>query len=190
MYATPATIEELLHFHENILVIVFLTSSLVLYIISLLLTTKLTHTSTIDTQELETIWTILQAIILILIALLSLQSLYVIDKINNPSLTVKTIGHQWYWSYAYTDYEDLNFDSNIIPISELKPGELWLSEVVVLSKEIATRMLIFSEDVLYSWDVPSLGLKTDAIPGHLNQATLNPIRPVLWTMFRKLWVKS
>ena len=55
MYATSATIEELLHFHENILVIVFLTSSLVLYIISLLLTTKLTHTSTIDTQELETI---------------------------------------------------------------------------------------------------------------------------------------
>ena len=91
MYATSATIEELLHFHENILVIVFLTSSLVLYIISLLLTTKLTHTSTIDTQELETIWTILQAIMLILIALPSLQSLYVIDKINNPSLTVKTM---------------------------------------------------------------------------------------------------
>ena len=183
----------MLHFHENTLAIVFLTSSLVLYIIPLLLTTKLTHTSTIDTQEVKTIWTILQAIILILIALPSLQILYIIDKINNPSLTVKTIGHQWYWNYAYTDYEDLNFNSNIIPISELKPGELQLSEVnnwLVLSKEIAIQMLIFSEDVLHSWAVPSLGLKTDAIPGHLNQATLNPIRPVLWTMFRKLWTKS
>lgn len=140
MYATPATIEELLHFHENTLVTVFLTSSLVLYIIPLLLTTKLTHTSTIDTQEVKTIWTILQAIILILIALPSLQILYIIDKIKNPSLTVKIIGHQWYWNYTHTDYEDLNFNSNIIPISELKPGELQLSEVnnqLVLSKEIA-----------------------------------------------------
>ena len=188
--ATSPIIEELSHFHDHTLIIVFLISSLVLYIISLILTTKLIHTSTIDAQEVETIWTILPAIILILIALPSLWILYMIDEVNNPSLTVKTIGHQWYWSYAYTDYEDLNFDSNIISISELKPGELQLSKVVILSKEIAIQMLIFSEDVLHSWDVPSLGLKTDAIPGHLNQATLNSIRPVLWTMFRKLWIKS
>lgn len=120
--ATSPIIEELLHFHDHTLIIVFLISSLVLYIISLILTTKLTHTSTIDAQEVETIWTILPAIILILIALPSLRILYIIDEINNPSLTVKTIGHQWYWSYEYTDYEDLSFDSYIIPTSELKPG--------------------------------------------------------------------
>ena len=65
--ATSPIIEELLHFHDHALIIVFLISSLVLYIISLILTTKLTHTSTIDAQEVETIWTILAAIILILI---------------------------------------------------------------------------------------------------------------------------
>jgi len=181
--ATSPMIEGLLHFHDHTLIIVFLISSLVLYIISLILTTKLTHTSTIDTQKVETIWTILPDIILILIALPSLRILYIIDEINNPSLTVKTIGHQWYWSYEHTDYEDLSFDSYIIPTSELKPGELRLLEVdnrVVLPIKITIQILISSKDVLDSWAVPSLGLKTDAIPGRLNQTTLISTRPGLY----------
>lgn len=92
--ATSPIMEELLNFHDHALIIVFLISSLVLYIISLMLTTSLTHTSTIDAQEVETIWTILPAIILILIALPSLRILYIIDEINNPAVTVKTLGHQ------------------------------------------------------------------------------------------------
>ena len=78
---------------------------------------------------------------------------YIIDEINNPALTVKTIGHQWYWSYEYTDYVDLSFDSYIIPTSELKPGELRLLEVdswVIIPIEITIQILIYSEDVLYS----------------------------------------
>ena len=77
----------------------------------------------------------------------------------------------------------LNFDSYMIPTQELKPGELRLLEVdnrVVLPIEITIRMLISSEDVLHSWAVPSLGLKTDAIPGRLNQTTLIAIRPGLY----------
>lgn len=181
--ATSPIIEELLNFHDHALIIVFLISSLVLYIISLILTTSLTHTSTIDAQEVETIWTILPAIILILIALPSLRILYIIDEINNPCVTIKTLGHQWYWSYEYTDYEDLIFDSYIIPTSELKPGQLRLLEVdnrVVLPAELTIRILISSEDVLHSWAVPSLGLKTDAIPGRLNQTTLLSTRPGLY----------
>nr|YP_010429324.1 cytochrome c oxidase subunit II [Ictonyx libycus]USR67316.1 cytochrome c oxidase subunit II [Ictonyx libycus] len=181
--ATSPIMEELLSFHDHTLMIVFLISSLVLYIISLMLTTKLTHTSTMDAQAVETIWTILPAIILISIALPSLRILYMMDEINNPSLTVKTMGHQWYWSYEYTDYEDLNFDSYMIPTQELNPGELRLLEVdnrVVLPMEITVRVLISSEDVLHSWAVPSLGLKTDAIPGRLNQTTLMSTRPGLY----------
>nr|QHV36850.1 cytochrome c oxidase subunit II [Hyperoodon ampullatus] len=181
--ATSPIMEELLHFHDHTLMIVFLISSLVLYIITLMLTTKLTHTNTMDAQEVETIWTILPAIILILIALPSLRILYMMDEINNPSLTVKTMGHQWYWSYEYTDYEDLNFDSYMIPTSDLKPGELRLLEVdnrMVLPMKMTIRMLVSSEDVLHSWAVPSLGLKTDAIPGRLNQTTLMSTRPGLF----------
>lgn len=181
--ATSPIIEELINFHDHALIIVFLISSLVLYIISAILTTKLTHTSTIDAQAVETIWTILPAIILVIIALPSLRILYIIDEINNPTLTIKTVGHQWYWSYEYTDYDELNFDSYIIPTSELKPGDLRLLEVdnrAVLPIEITIRVLVTSEDVLHSWAVPSLGLKTDAIPGRLNQTTLLATRPGLY----------
>nr|YP_010248095.1 cytochrome c oxidase subunit II [Nyctalus aviator]QTK15946.1 cytochrome c oxidase subunit II [Nyctalus aviator] len=181
--ATSPIMEELLGFHDHALMIVFLISSLVLYIISLMLTTSLTHTSTMDAQEVETIWTILPAIILILIALPSLRILYMMDEINDPAVTVKTLGHQWYWSYEYTDYEDLMFDSYMIPTHELNPGQLRLLEVdnrVVLPAELTIRMLISSEDVLHSWAVPSLGLKTDAIPGRLNQTTLLSTRPGLY----------
>nr|UTE82971.1 cytochrome c oxidase subunit II [Propithecus verreauxi] len=181
--AASPVMEELLYFHDHTLMIVFLISSLVLYIISLMLTTKLMHTSTMDAQEVETVWTILPAIILILIALPSLRILYMMDEITTPSLTLKTMGHQWYWSYEYTDYEDLSFDSYMIPSSDLKPGELRLLEVdnrVVLPTELSIRMLISSEDVLHSWAVPSLGVKTDAIPGRLNQATLMTSRPGIY----------
>nr|WAQ70552.1 cytochrome c oxidase subunit II [Histiotus montanus] len=181
--ATSPIMEELLSFHDHALMIVFLISSLVLYIISLMLTTSLTHTSTMDAQEVETIWTILPAIILISIALPSLRILYMMDEINNPSVTIKTMGHQWYWSYEYTDYEDLTFDSYMVPTNELSPGQLRLLEVdnrVILPSELTIRMLISSEDVLHSWAIPSLGLKTDAIPGRLNQTTLLSTRPGLY----------
>nr|ALE33536.1 cytochrome c oxidase subunit II [Plecotus macrobullaris]ALE33549.1 cytochrome c oxidase subunit II [Plecotus macrobullaris] len=181
--ATSPIMEELLNFHDHALMIVFLISSLVLYIISLMLTTSLTHTSTMDAQEVETIWTILPAIILIMIALPSLRILYMMDEINNPSVTIKTLGHQWYWSYEYTDYEDLVFDSYMVPTHELTPGQFRLLEVdnrVVLPVELTIRMLISSEDVLHSWAIPSLGLKTDAIPGRLNQTTLLSTRPGLY----------
>nr|YP_010449141.1 cytochrome c oxidase subunit II [Cheirogaleus medius]P98027.1 RecName: Full=Cytochrome c oxidase subunit 2; AltName: Full=Cytochrome c oxidase polypeptide II [Cheirogaleus medius]AAA20566.1 cytochrome oxidase II [Cheirogaleus medius]ACJ36172.1 cytochrome oxidase subunit II [Cheirogaleus medius]AIW64275.1 cytochrome c oxidase subunit II [Cheirogaleus medius]AIW80650.1 cytochrome oxidase subunit II [Cheirogaleus medius] len=181
--AASPIMEELTYFHDHTLMIVFLISSLVLYIISLMLTTELTHTSTMDAQEVETVWTILPAVILILIALPSLRILYMMDEITTPSLTLKTMGHQWYWSYEYTDYENLCFDSYMTPSSDLKPGELRLLEVdnrVVLPTEMSIRMLISSEDVLHSWTVPSLGVKTDAIPGRLNQATLMTSRPGIY----------
>nr|YP_009589351.1 cytochrome c oxidase subunit II [Ectophylla alba]QBL75928.1 cytochrome c oxidase subunit II [Ectophylla alba]QZP40538.1 cytochrome c oxidase subunit II [Ectophylla alba] len=181
--ATSPIMEELLYFHDHTLMITFMISSLVLYIISSMLTTHLTHTSTMDAQEVETIWTILPAIILITIALPSLRILYMMDEINNPTMTVKAMGHQWYWSYEYTDYSDLYFDSYMIPTSDLKAGDLRLLEVdnrVVLPMETTIRMLISSEDVLHSWAIPSLGLKTDAIPGRLNQTTLLSTRPGLY----------
>nr|YP_010133288.1 cytochrome c oxidase subunit II [Crocidura russula]AAV33745.1 cytochrome oxidase subunit II [Crocidura russula]AAV33758.1 cytochrome oxidase subunit II [Crocidura russula] len=181
--ATSPIMEELMNFHDHALMIVFLISSLVLYVISAMLTTKLTHTSTMDAQAVETIWTILPAIILVMIALPSLRILYMMDEINNPTLTIKTVGHQWYWSYEYTDYDELNFDSYMIPTTELKPGDLRLLEVdnrAVLPMEMTIRVLVTSEDVLHSWAVPSLGLKTDAIPGRLNQTTLLATRPGLY----------
>nr|BAV14580.1 cytochrome c oxidase subunit II [Premnas biaculeatus] len=178
--AASPVMEELLHFHDHALMIVFLISTLVLYIIVAMVTTKLTNKYILDSQEIEIIWTVLPALILILIALPSLRILYLMDEINDPHLTIKAIGHQWYWSYEYTDYEELGFDSYMIPTQDLASGQFRLLDTdhrMVVPIESPIRMLISAEDVLHSWAVPSLGVKMDAVPGRLNQAAFIASRP-------------
>nr|YP_007374628.1 cytochrome c oxidase subunit II [Microcaecilia sp. PZ-2009]ACS37121.1 cytochrome c oxidase subunit II [Microcaecilia sp. PZ-2009] len=178
--AASPIMEELLHFHDHTLMVVFLISTLVLYTITIMMTTKLMSTNLMDAQEVEMIWTILPAIIMIVIALPSLRILYLMDEISDPHVTIKSIGHQWYWSYEFTDYDNLSFDSYMIPTDSLESGQLRLLEVdnrVVVPMESPIRMLITAEDVLHSWALPSLGVKTDAIPGRLNQTTFITTRP-------------
>nr|YP_254691.1 cytochrome c oxidase subunit II [Zhangixalus schlegelii]BAD99481.1 cytochrome oxidase subunit II [Zhangixalus schlegelii] len=173
--AASPIMEELLHFHDHTLMAVFLISMLVLYIISSLMTAKLSSTNMMDAQEIEMVWTIMPAIILIVIALPSLRILYLMDEINNPDITIKTVGHQWYWSYEYSDFDNITFDSYMTPTDELNPGSFRLLEVdnrMVVPIGTTTRTLITADDVLHSWALPSLGIKTDAIPGRLNQASL------------------
>nr|AVP25674.1 cytochrome c oxidase subunit II [Kalophrynus pleurostigma] len=181
--AASPIMEELLHFHDHTLMAVFLISTLVLYIITTLMTTKLSSTNTIDAQEIEMVWTIMPAIILIVIALPSLRILYLMDEISNPDITIKAIGHQWYWSYEYSDFADLNFDSYMVPTKDLTPGQFRLLEVdnrMISPVGMATRTLITADDVLHSWAVPTLGVKTDAIPGRLSQASFLISRPGLY----------
>nr|YP_636909.1 cytochrome c oxidase subunit II [Lophiomus setigerus]UIP57060.1 cytochrome c oxidase subunit II [Lophius litulon]BAC23284.1 cytochrome c oxidase subunit II [Lophiomus setigerus] len=178
--AASPVMEELLHFHDHVLMIVFLISTLVLYIMAAMVSTKLTSKFLLDSQEVEIIWTILPAVILILIALPSLRILYLMDEIDNPHLTVKALGHQWYWSYEYTDYQDLEFDSYMTPTQDLLPGQFRLLETdhrMVVPVASPVRMLITAEDVLHSWAVPSLGVKMDAVPGRLNQTAFIALRP-------------
>nr|YP_007890845.1 cytochrome c oxidase subunit II [Johnius grypotus]AGH27497.1 cytochrome c oxidase subunit II [Johnius grypotus] len=178
--ASSPLMEELLHFHDHALMIVFLISVLVLYIITCMITTKLSDKFILDSQEIEIVWTVLPAITLILIALPSLRILYLMDEINNPHLTIKALGHQWYWSYEYTDYEDLGFDSYMIPTQDLSFGQSRLLEVdhrMVVPVESPIRVLVSAEDVLHSWAVPTLGVKMDAVPGRLNQTAFITARP-------------
>nr|AGN71131.1 cytochrome c oxidase subunit II [Cryptobatrachus sp. TNHC-GDC 451] len=175
--------EELLHFHDHALMAAFLISVLVMYLISALMATKLSNTNTIDAQEVEMVWTIMPAIILIAIALPSLRILYLMDEIEDPNITIKTVGHQWYWSYEYSDFDDLAFDSYMTPTKELLPGQLRLLEVdnrMVTPTGLFIRTLITAEDVLHSWAIPTLAVKTDAIPGRLNQASFIISRPGLY----------
>nr|AKE07124.1 cytochrome c oxidase subunit II [Monopterus albus] len=172
--ATSPLMEELIQFHDHTLMIALLLSTMVFYTILTTVTTKLTNKNMLDSQGIETIWTIAPALILILIAMPSLRVLYMMDEVNNPHLTVKTIGHQWYWSYEYTDYKNLEFDSYMIPTQDLIPGQFRLLETdhrMVVPTDSPVRMLITADDVIHSWAVPTLGEKMDAIPGRLNQTT-------------------
>jgi len=137
---------------------------------------KFTHSSL-----LEIVWTILPALVLLLIAIPSFALLYSLDELIDPVATVKIVGHQWYWSYEYSDYvtleggDSLNFDSYMIATSDLTPGSFRLLEVdnrVILPVNTHIRLLITAADVLHSWAVPSFGIKLDACPGRLSQASL------------------
>nr|QIC20568.1 cytochrome c oxidase subunit II [Channa gachua] len=177
--ASPA-MEELLHFHDHTLMVLFLISSFVFYILVTLVATKLTDKYLLDSQEIEIVWTFLPAIVLIMVALPSLRILYLVDETSTPHLTVKNMGHQWYWSYEYTDYEDLAFDAYMVPTQDLAPGQFRLLETdhrMVVPENSLVRLLISADDVLHSWAVPSLGVKIDAVPGRLNQTTFVVSRP-------------
>jgi cytochrome c oxidase subunit 2 len=137
---------------------------------------KFTHSSL-----LEIVWTILPAVVLMIIAIPSFGLLYSLDELIDPTVTLKVVGHQWYWSYEYSDYatleggESLNFDSYMIATDDLTNGTFRLLEVdnrLVLPENTHIRLLITSADVLHSWAVPSFGVKVDACPGRLSQASL------------------
>lgn len=170
--AASPLIEELIFFHDHAIMILIIIISLVGYAALSLIMNKYTCRSLVEGQEIETIWTIVPAIILVFLALPSLRLLYLLDEVGNCRLTVKRIGHQWYWSYEYSDFSNIEFDSYIIPTNELEPGDFRLLEVdhrVVLPTQTDVRVLVTSADVIHSWTVPSLGVKVDAIPGRLNQ---------------------
>jgi cytochrome c oxidase subunit 2 len=170
--ASSPLIEELIFFHDHAIIILTLIVSLVGYAALSLMFNKFICRSLVEGQEIETIWTIVPAIILVFLALPSLRLLYLLDEVGECRLTVKTIGHQWYWSYEYSDFLDICFDSYIIPVEELNSGDFRLLEVdhrAVLPTHTDIRVLVTSADVIHSWTVPSLGVKADAIPGRLNQ---------------------
>nr|ANW84156.1 cytochrome c oxidase subunit II [Parus monticolus] len=177
--ASSPIMEELIQFHDHALMVALAICSLVLYLLTLMLTEKLSS-NTVDAQEIELVWTILPAMVLIMLALPSLRILYMMDEINEPDLTLKAIGHQWYWTYEYTDFKNLTFDSYMIPTADLPLGHFRLLEVdhrVIVPTGSTVRVIVTADDVLHSWAVPSLGVKTDAIPGRLNQTSFLATRP-------------
>nr|WDE80763.1 cytochrome oxidase subunit 2 [Regulus calendula] len=177
--ASSPIMEELVQFHDHAMMVALAICSLVLYLLTLMMTEKLSS-STIEAQEIELVWTILPAMVLVMLALPSLRILYMMDEINEPDLTLKAIGHQWYWTYEYTDLKDITFDSYMIPTADLPLGHFRLLEVdhrVVVPMESKIRVIVTADDVLHSWAVPSLGVKTDAIPGRLNQTSFLASRP-------------
>nr|ASS30690.1 cytochrome c oxidase subunit 2 [Stemonopa insignis] len=175
--------EQLTFFHDHAMVVLILITTLVGYMMSSLFFNSLINRLLLENQTIEIIWTILPALILIFIALPSIRLLYLLDEINNPSVTLKTIGHQWYWSYEYSDFLQLEFDSYMIPTYELQKSGFRLLDVdnrTILPMNTQVRMLVTAADVIHSWTVPALGIKTDAIPGRLNQLSLIVNRPGLF----------
>nr|YP_009563999.1 cytochrome c oxidase subunit II [Gebiacantha plantae]QAX91349.1 cytochrome c oxidase subunit 2 [Gebiacantha plantae] len=175
--------EQLTFFHDHAMIVLILITTLVGYMMGSLFFNSLTNRFLLENQTIEIIWTILPAIILIFIALPSLRLLYLLDEVNSPSITLKTIGHQWYWSYEYSDFLQVEFDSYMTPLSDLPESGFRLLDVdnrTVLPMNTQIRVLITAADVIHSWTVPALGVKADAVPGRLNQVSFMINRPGLF----------
>nr|YP_009169973.1 cytochrome c oxidase subunit II [Anopheles sinensis]ALD88433.1 cytochrome c oxidase subunit II [Anopheles sinensis] len=175
--------EQLNFFHDHTFFILTMITILVGYIMGMLMFNQFTNRYLLHGQTIEIIWTVLPAIILMFIAFPSLRLLYLMDEINTPSITLKSVGHQWYWSYEYSDFLNLEFDSYMIPTNELETNGFRLLDVdnrIVLPMNNQIRILVTATDVLHSWTVPSLGVKVDATPGRLNQINFLINRPGLF----------
>ena len=178
--AISPTINALIMFHDQAIISISLIIGYVIYVVYILTKVDYIVKAAYENHELESIWTLSPAIVLVTLALPSLRILYLLDEVSRPVITLKTVGHQWYWSYEYADFFNLEFDSYITPTDDLLPGDFRLLEVdnrIVLPWGIETRLLITAADVLHSWTLPRLGVKADAVPGRLNQVTLFPTRP-------------
>jgi len=183
--ATPQ-MEGLIELHDNImyyLVIILFAVGWILFSIAWnYISTKspISHKYLNHGTLIELIWTITPAVILILIAFPSFKLLYLMDEVSDPSMSVLAEGHQWYWSYQYPDFLDSNdefieFDSYIVPESDLEEGALRMLEVdnrVILPELTHVRFIITAGDVIHSFAAPALGIKCDAYPGRLNQVSV------------------
>lgn len=199
--------EGIIKFHDHLFILLCVVLGFVLYIMSVCimqfkhtkkkqLTEHLIHAST-----LEIIWTIIPALILVIIAIPSFSLLYSIDEIIEPLYNVKVVGHQWYWSYETRSIDDLlatfsskennenvknvisdqvrSFDSYQVSDEDLFSGnyltsirQLTVDNHLFVPTRIDVSVLVTSNDVLHSWAVPSLGIKIDACPGRLNKTAL------------------
>jgi cytochrome c oxidase subunit 2 len=136
-------------------------------------------------NPLEIIWTSIPALILLTVASPSFTLLYSMDEISEPEISLKVLGHQWYWSYEISDFNSCNKSQSLKYTCYMLPNDMSIFvqpsgllrnletyKRVVLPTNTHIRLLVSATDVLHSWTIPSFGLKVDACPGRLNQMNL------------------
>jgi cytochrome c oxidase subunit 1 len=198
-FQVPATpiMEGIIDLHHDIMFFLVFISIFVLYLLVAIVAlfseneNSKRNTSTVSHHTvLEIIWTIIPTVILVFIAIPSLALLYSMDELQRPTVTLKVIGRQWYWSYEYSDTNwsywhsmweegprkdvaNISFDSYMD--QDIEDGFLRLLKTdndIYLPTHQPVRVLVTSSDVIHSWAVPALGVKVDACPGRLNQVSL------------------
>jgi cytochrome c oxidase subunit II len=174
--ATPV-MDDIVWFHDILLWVIAAISAFVLALLVIIMVrfntrANPTPSRTTHNTVLEVLWTVIPVMILVFIALPSFRLLFF--QLNTPpaDLTIKATGKQWYWSYAYPDNGNFEFDSLLVLDKDLKPGQPRLltvdNEVVVPVNKIV-RVQVTGAEVIHAFAVPSFGIKIDAIPGRLNE---------------------
>ena len=183
--AASPIMEEYMFFHDFTMVVLVFIIRFVGYIICRALARPYINTGLLEGQAVECVWTLLPAVVLAQVAVPSLLLLYALDEGVKSGLTLKVVGHQWYWSYEYSDFWGprsgrVEFDAYMLRAEEAAPQRPRLLEADnhrPLPWGVHRRVLVRSADVLHSWAVPALGVKADACPGRLNQVRFVGHRP-------------
>nr|AHA52526.1 cytochrome c oxidase subunit II [Homolobus sp. QL-2013] len=168
-------------FHDFILIILIMILVFIIYIMFWFMYNKYMNRNILHNQLIEVIWTLIPMIILMFLIIPSLKILYNIEEHLNSYLTIKILGHQWYWSYEYIDFLNVEFDSfmkNWINLNDFRL--LDVDNRLVLPYNLKIRGLVSSIDVIHSWTIPSLGVKVDATPGRMNQFMILINRPGIY----------
>lgn len=167
--AARPLIEYLTFFHDTTILIITVIGIGSLWFLSYSFVKKPSHRFLIDNQRVEFFWTLIPCLILLALAIPSLRLLYITDERGQCRITLKVIGHQWYWSYELSDFRNIEFDRYMIN------GFYRLLDVdhrIILPVDTPIRVLISAADVLHCWTVPVFGVKADAVPGRLNQVNI------------------
>ena len=168
---------DLSNFHDLLLVVITVISLFVTGLLGYVVwrfseARNPTPSRTTHNTLVEVLWTVVPVVILVIIAIPSFKLLYFSDVIPKADLTVKAIGHQWYWTYEYPDHGNFSLDSTMIASDELEPGQIRLLSVdnqIVVPVGKVVRVQVTADDVLHAWAVPAFGVKIDAVPGRLNE---------------------
>ena len=172
---------EMVSFHNALIWLIVIISLFVLALLVIIVVkfnTKANPKASKTTHNtfIEIAWTAIPVLILVVMAVPSFKLLYKSDVVPEAHMTVKAIGHQWYWSYEYPDHGNFTYDAWLVQDKEDIEGEdrpftrlLTTDTRVVVPVGKVIRVQMTSTDVLHSWAVPSLGVKKDAVPGRLNE---------------------
>nr|YP_026009.1 cytochrome c oxidase subunit II [Argulus americanus]AAS00850.1 cytochrome c oxidase subunit 2 [Argulus americanus] len=173
--------EFMMFFHDHVIVILSLICFISGYLLYMSLSNRFLFKTSINSHLTELIWLFMPALILIFVSLPSIKILYLLENSKSPAVTIKTSGHQWYWSYEYSDFWNIEFDSYMLPYENLEQFRLLdVDNRTVIPMLTRIRFLITASDVLHAWALPALSIKMDAVPGRLNQIMTYLYRPGLY----------
>lgn len=177
--AASPVMEEIESFHDILLVIITVITAFVLGLLLYVMwrfseKRNPTPSKTTHNTVIEIVWTVVPVLILVYIAFKSFPLLYFTDVTPEPDMTIKAVGHQWFWSYEYPDNGNFTFDAYMIQDADIDPskGQIRLLSAdnnVVVPIDTTVKVLLAAEDVIHAFAMPAFGVKEDAVPGRLNE---------------------
>jgi cytochrome c oxidase subunit 2 len=189
--AASPQMERISWFHDTLLmwiitlIVIFVTALLIYVCIRYRAKRNPEASKTTHNVVLEILWTAIPVIILIIIAIPSFKMLYYLDRVEEPEMTIKVTGYQWYWGYEYQDHEGVEFLSYMIPDEEIDESQgqirlLSTDNPVVLPIDTNIQILITSADVIHAFTIPAFGFKKDAVPGRMNETWVRIDKPGIY----------